>query len=137
MDLRFTGCGPRQIAGQFSTVAAGQRTALVLDIKPRPGMHVYAPSASGYRPVTVSITPDPLIRLLPMQFPASEIYFFEPLKERVPVYQKPFTLLQEVVLEVTPQAEAAFRKKTTLAITGRPSTRRVTTRSVSIRSTIR
>lgn len=99
-------------------VAPGQRTALVLNVKPRPGMHVYAPSVSGYRPVGLSITPDPLVRILPVRFPPSEIYYFEPLNERVPVYQKPFTLLQEVVLEVTPPAEAAFRERTTLTING-------------------
>ncbi|HUE87133.1 MAG TPA: protein-disulfide reductase DsbD domain-containing protein [Vicinamibacterales bacterium] len=96
----------------------GQRTALVLNVKPRPRMHVYAPSVSGYRPVTLTITPDPLVRILPVRFPPSEIYYFEPLNERVPVYQKPFTLLQEVVLEVTPQAEAAFRKRSTFTING-------------------
>jgi hypothetical protein len=46
------------------------------------------------------------------------MYFFEPLNERVPVFQSPFTLLQEIVLEVTPEAEAAFRGKTELSLTG-------------------
>lgn len=36
---------------------------------------------------------------------------FEPLNERVPVYQTPFTLAQEIVLELTPDAERAFRDK--------------------------
>ena len=47
------------------------------------------------------------MRVLPMKYPASEIYFFKPLEERVPVYVKPFTLLQEVVVEGTAQAQAA------------------------------
>jgi hypothetical protein len=101
-----------------TTVAPGQRTALVVNVTPRPRMHVYAPSVSGYRPVKLTITADPLVRVLPIQFPASEIYFFEPLNERVPVYQKPFTLLQELVLEVTPQAEAALRNRKTLTVSG-------------------
>lgn len=101
-----------------ATVAPGQRTTLAVNVTPRPRMHVYAPSVSGYRPVKLTVTADPLVRLLPMQFPASEIYFFEPLNERVPVYQKPFTLLQELVLEVTPQAEAAFRNRKTLTVSG-------------------
>jgi DsbC/DsbD-like thiol-disulfide interchange protein len=101
-----------------ATVAPGQRTALVVNLTPRPGMHVYAPSVSGYRPVRLTIADDPLLRVLPIQFPASEIYLFEPLNERVPVYQKPFTLLQELVLEVTPQAEAAFRNRKTLTVSG-------------------
>ena len=38
--------------------------------------------------------------------------------ERVPVYGKPFTIVQEVVLEGTPQAQAAFREKTSVTLTG-------------------
>ena len=47
-----------------------------------------------------------------------EIYYFEPLDERVPVYQRPFTLLQEVVPEVDSDAQAAFREKDELTLTG-------------------
>ena len=43
---------------------------------------------------------------------------FKPLNERVPVYQKPFSLLQEIVLEGTPQAQAALRGKETLTLRG-------------------
>lgn len=100
------------------TVAPGYRTALVINITPRPRMHVYAPGASGYRPVKLTIAPDPLVRALPVQYPPSQMYLFEPLNERVPVYQAPFTLLQEIVLEVTPEAEAAFRGRTDLTLTG-------------------
>lgn len=39
------------------------------------------------------------MRVLPIKYPASEIYFFRPLANEVPVYQKPFTLVQEVILE--------------------------------------
>ena len=53
-----------------------------------------------------------------MRYPASEIYVFKPLNERVPVYQKPFTLVQDVIPEVTPEAQAAFRGTNSLTITG-------------------
>ena len=36
----------------------------------------------------------------------------------MPVYQKPFTLLQEVVPEVTAEAQAAFEGIDTLTLTG-------------------
>ena len=101
-----------------SVVAPGNRTVLVVNISPRPKMHVYAPGASGYRTVNLTIAHDPLVRVLPVQYPPSQLYFFKPLNERVPVYQTPFTLLQEFVLEVTPQAESAFRGKTGLTLSG-------------------
>ena len=52
-------------------------------------MHVYAPGVAGYRPVALAIAAQPFVRVLPLAYPPSEIYFFKPLNERVPVYQKP------------------------------------------------
>ena len=99
-------------------IAFGNRASLVLDFTPKPRIHVYAPGASGYRVIKLTMTPEPFVRTLPMQYPASEIYFFAPLNERVPVYQRPFTLLQEVVLEATPQAQEALKGRDKLTLTG-------------------
>ena len=101
-----------------AAIAPGNRFSLVLDLKPGPGIHVYAPGAKGYRAVALRIDSQPNVRVLPIQFPASEIYFFKPLNERVPVFQKPFTLVQEVVVEGTPQAQAAWREKENVTFTG-------------------
>ena len=99
-------------------IAPGNRVTVALDIVPKRGMHVYAPGASTYRIVTVTIAEQPFVRMLPVSYPGSEIYFFAPLDERVPVYQKPFTLLQEVIVEGSPQAQAALKGKETLTLTG-------------------
>jgi peroxiredoxin len=99
-------------------VAPGNRFTIVVSIVPHARMHVYAPGASGYRIVTLTIDEQPFLRPLPVQYPASETYFFAPLKERVPIYQKPFTLMQDVVLEGTPQAQALLRGKTSVTFTG-------------------
>jgi peroxiredoxin len=101
-----------------ATVAPGNRFALAAEIAPHPGVHVYAPGTSGYRVVALTVAADPAVRLLPQAFPASEIYVFKPLNERVPVYLKPFTLVQEVVLEGTPQAQAALRGKDGVTLSG-------------------
>lgn len=69
--------------------------------------------------MTLTIEPQPFVRTPPVQYPPSEIYYFEPLNERVPVYQKAFTLLQEVTLEGHPQAQAALKGRESLTITGR------------------
>jgi hypothetical protein len=99
-------------------VAPGNRTTLVVHVSPKPRVHVYAPGVSAYRPVTLNIAPDALVRVLPIKYPPSQIYFFKPLNERVPVYQTPFTLLQEIVLEAAPEAELAFSAKKELTLTG-------------------
>lgn len=101
-----------------AAVAPGNRFSVVLMITPKRGMHVYAPGASGYRVVSVQIAEQPFVRAVPLTYPDSEIYHFKPLNERTPVYQKPFTLVQEIVLEGDPKAQAAFRDKGALTITG-------------------
>ena len=101
-----------------TSVAAGNRFSLAVNVVPHAGVHVYAPGASSYRVVGVTIAPQPFVRVLPLAYPPSEIYFFKPLNERVPVFQKPFTLTQELVLEGTPDAQAAFRGKESISIEG-------------------
>ena len=99
-------------------IAPGNRFSLVLDIKPGAGIHVYAPGAKGYRAIAFNIAPQAGIRVLPIQFPVSQTYFFKPLNEHVPVYQKPFTLVQEVILEGNQQVQVALRGKENVTLTG-------------------
>lgn len=101
-------------------IALGNRFSLVFDVVPGEGMHVYAPGAeaNGYRVISLSLDDQPFVRLLPVQYPPSQIYHFEPLDERVPVYLAPFRLIQEVIVEATPEAQAAFRDQDTITITG-------------------
>ena len=101
-----------------SALAPGNRFSIILDIRPHPGIHVYAPGATGYRPVALKIATQPNLRALPVQYPPSEIYFFQPLNERVPVFQKPFQVVEDLVLEGTSQAQAALRGKESLTLTG-------------------
>ena len=100
-----------------TSVSSGTRFSLVLDITPKPNMHVYAPGAAGYRVISLNITPQEHVRTMPLQYPSSEIYHFVPLDERVAVYQKPFTLLAEVVPEATREGRRALAGKNELVIT--------------------
>jgi len=101
-----------------ATAAPGTRFSIAADITPKPGMHVYAPGAADYRIVALNITPQPHVRVEPLQYPQSEIYHFVPLNERVPVYQKPFSLTMDVVVEATAEARKAFTGKNELVING-------------------
>ena len=91
-------------------VSAGSRISLILDIEPRPDIHVYAPGADelGYRVIALRLGDDPLVELEPTAYPASEIYHFEPLDEKVPVFQRPFRMVQEVVVGASPEAIEAL-----------------------------
>ena len=52
-----------------ASVALGTRFSLAVEMTPKRGMHVYAPGAAGYRVVTLNITPQPHLRILPMRYP--------------------------------------------------------------------
>jgi peroxiredoxin len=101
-----------------ASVALGTRFSLVVDITPKPNMHLYAPGATGYRVVLLNISPPPSIRILPIRYPSSEIYHFVPLNERVPVYQRPFKLVVEAVPEATAEGRKALSGKKELVIPG-------------------
>jgi hypothetical protein len=91
------------------TIAGGTVFSLVLDIKPLKGIHVYAPGAKGYKTIALRLEPSQGLKLRPIQFPASEIYRFVPLNERVPVYRKPFRLVQELNVELSRDGQALLR----------------------------
>ena len=94
-------------------------------------MHVYAPGSPGYRVTPLNMTPQPYVRTMPLRYPASEIYHFVPLNERVPVYQKPFTLLMDVVPEATAEAQKASPARTNPSWPEPWKTRPATTRSAT------
>jgi len=99
-------------------ITPGDRFSVVLEIEPHAKIHVYAPGAKSYRAVALAVEPNPQVRVLPAQYPASETYFFKPLNERVPVFQKPFRLVQELVLEGSPQAQQALHGQENVTVKG-------------------
>ena len=99
-------------------IAVGNRFSLVMDIRPSEGMHVYAPGADQYTVIALNLNPNPYIHLLPMSYPQSEDYYFEPFDETTPVYMKPVRLLQEIILDGTPETQRALRGQDTITLTG-------------------
>ena len=102
-------------------ILVGSRFHLALDITPKPKMHVYAPGAEelGYRVIGLELEVPSFLRVLPAEYPASEIYHFEPLDEHVPVYQRPFRLVQEIVVEGDPESAAKLAEIDALTLTAR------------------
>ena len=91
------------------TISAGTLFSLVLEVKPLKGMHVYAQGAKDYRAIGLRLEPAAGLKLHPMTFPRSEIYHFAPLNERVPVYRKPFKLVQELSVDMSRDGQALLR----------------------------
>jgi len=103
-----------------ASVTVGTRFSVAVQVDPNPEMHLYAPGAEelGYRVVSFNLEPVPHVRFEPVDFPESEIFYFEPLDERVPVYHGPFTLLQEAVVGKTAEAREALAELDELTLSG-------------------
>ena len=82
--------------------AAGAKLVLFVDVTPKPGIHVYAPGSKDYIPITVTMTAQPGIKAGKVVYPKSELMTFA--DEKVPVFQKPFRLTQDVTLDKSARA---------------------------------
>ena len=104
-----------------STITVGSRFHLGIEIEPKTDIHVYAPGAQelGYRVIELSLEVPDFIQTLPVVYPSSEIYHFEPLDEHVPVYLKPFNLVQEVVVGGSSAASETLAGLDVVTLTGR------------------
>ncbi len=102
-----------------AVVAPGNRFSLVVDVTPKPTMHVYAPGNHLYRVIRLRLDAPEFLRVHELTYPASEMYHYEPLDETVPVYQQPFRLVQEVTIPMSEETAAlAARPGATLTVEG-------------------
>ena len=101
-----------------TTVAAGTHFSIVLDVRPAQRVHVYAPGVAGYKPIALSIDAQPGLIVRNAQYPKSEDYYFKPLNEHVQVFQHAFRVVQDVMIDATPQGQAALKDLTSLTIKG-------------------
>jgi hypothetical protein len=101
-----------------TTAAPGARLAITINVTPKPGMHLYAPGKHDYQVVQLTLDPQPWLRPQATVYPASEIYHFKPLNERVEVFLKPFRLRRELTLLATPEAQKLLGPLTSVTITG-------------------
>lgn len=86
-------------------VRGGQRVTLALDLELPPKMHVYAPGAQGYIPVTWRIT-NPPGKLTDAAWPESRMMFLPAIQERVPVFEYRVRVYRSITLA----EEAELRK---------------------------
>ena len=85
-----------RMSSSNDTVAPGHRVTLALDFEMARNMHAYAPGNHSYRPLTLSLDPNPFVVPHDLVPPKSQPYTFKPLKETVPVYTGRFRVLQDV-----------------------------------------
>ncbi|MFM8534654.1 MAG: protein-disulfide reductase DsbD domain-containing protein [Acidimicrobiia bacterium] len=101
-----------------TAAAPGKRLSLLADLAPNRGMHVYAPGKHTYQVVKLELDPQPWLKVHEPVYPASEIYHFKPLNERVEVFIKPFRLRRDVTLLATPEAQKLLAATPSIMISG-------------------
>ena len=79
-----------------NTATPGSRLSLFVDVAPKPGIHVYAPGAKDYLPIALEIESANDVTAGKLIYPKSQTLAFE--GQKIPVYDKPFRLTQDVVL---------------------------------------
>ena len=84
------------IATPDAAASPGGKLSLFVDVTPKPGIHVYAPGSDDYIPVSVKLEPAAEIKAGKLAYPKAEMMTFA--SEKVPVFQKPFRLMQEVTI---------------------------------------
>ena len=101
------------------TVAApGTHFSVVLDVAPASGVHVYAPGVNGYKPIALTMRPQPGLLVRDVRFPQAQDYFFKPLNEHVAVFDKPFRIQQDLEIDPAPQAVAALANQAAMPLSG-------------------
>lgn len=98
--------------------APGHRLTIVAQVTPEPTMHLYAPGKHDYQVVRLTLDPQPWLRMHDTIYPASEIYHFKPLDERVEVYSKAFRLQRDITLLATPEMQTLLGSMPSATITG-------------------
>lgn len=83
---------------------AGSAVRLFVDVIPDPKVHVYAPGAKDYQPIALVITSKAGFKAGKLLYPKSQDWYFEPLKEHIPVFQTPFRLEQTISLSASLKA---------------------------------
>src|SRR5262249_17131174 len=78
-------------------VKAGSKVMLFVDVTPNANIHVYAPGAKDYIPITLKVDPQATVKVGKLTYPKSDTMTFA--DEKVPVFQKPFRLTQEVSVD--------------------------------------
>jgi thioredoxin:protein disulfide reductase len=79
-------------------VRPGQKIALTLDVDLRPGVHVYAPGAGSYIPITWTMDDSPSYKANDVELPASHKLYLQAIDETVPVYEGRFRIVRDVIM---------------------------------------
>ena len=82
-------------------VVAGGTVSLWVDVTPKTNIHVYAPGAKDFQPVTLSVSPGKDFAAGKTVFPAATPIALPGVKDRVPAYNATFRITQPITAAKT------------------------------------
>ena len=97
-----------------AAVVPGARVSLVVEVAPKPTMHVYAPGQKDFIPVSLTLAASDAIKAETAQFPVAEKLEVKELGETHLVYTKPFRIVQDVTIAKS----ALVRRSSTITVKG-------------------
>ncbi len=102
-----------------ATLAPGNRTTLVLEIEPKPKMHLYAPGVERYMPVDWQIAESKAWIGFPAEYPKSHLLRLPVIHETVPVYDSKIRIVRDVAIGLDPEIGPVLSPDRTLTVEGR------------------
>lgn len=86
------------VGASNSTIGAGERVALIIDIDLEPNMHVYAPGVEGYIPIDWQMESSAAADVHAPEFPKPEKLYLKAIDETVPAYREHFRLIRDIAI---------------------------------------
>jgi thiol:disulfide interchange protein DsbD len=80
-------------------VAPGKKISLLVDVAPKPTMHVYSPGQQGYIAISLTLDANPAITAAKAKYPPGEKFYMAALNETQLVYARPFQIAQDVTMK--------------------------------------
>jgi len=96
------------VNGPSDAVTPGSTVTLSVEVTPKPNIHVYASGAKGFTPVALILSPSAGILAGKPTYPPAELLDSPGSDAPVPVYHKPFRILQPVTIARTAKAGEMF-----------------------------
>ena len=97
----------------------GQRGALLLEVEPKQGMHVYAPEVEGYIPVSWKMKPaEDQAEFADDIYPEAKIKHLPAIDESVPIYEGPFRVMRDIRVLGSREFTEALAGRSQLVVEG-------------------
>jgi hypothetical protein len=94
----------------------GATITLYADVVPGPKIHVYAPGQKDYISIELNTKADDAFKVARPSYPAAVDVYFEPLRETIKVFDKPFRIAQDLTIAATPAMRRRAAARETLEI---------------------